>query len=94
MKKHHLHLVSDSTGGTLNSVVKACLSQFDGVETELHFWPLIRSQHQLQGVAEALVRHPGLVLYTLWTRRCPGRWKNIVRRSARLRFPFFTPSCI
>src|SRR5690606_8336737 len=53
------------TGGTLSSVVKACLSQFEGVQVEQHFWPLVRSQKQLQPVLEALQKQPGLALYTL-----------------------------
>jgi [pyruvate, water dikinase]-phosphate phosphotransferase / [pyruvate, water dikinase] kinase len=65
MKKHHLHLISDSTGGTLNSVVKACLAQFEGVEAEQHFWPLVRTQKQLLSVVEGIKRHPGLAFYTL-----------------------------
>lgn len=65
MTRFHLHLISDSTGGTLNSVVKACLAQFEGVDTEQHFWPLIRSQRQLPAVLEGIRQHPGLVLYTL-----------------------------
>jgi regulator of PEP synthase PpsR (kinase-PPPase family) len=65
MKRHHLHLVSDSTGGTLNSVVKACLAQFEGVEADQHFWPLVRTQKQLIAVVEGIRRHPGLVFYTL-----------------------------
>ena len=65
MKTFHLHLVSDSTGGTLNSLVKACLAQFEGVKTEQHFHPLIRSAPQLQDMLAALQKNPGLVLYTL-----------------------------
>ncbi len=65
MKKHHLHLISDSTGGTLNSVVKACLAQFEGVEAEQHFWPLVRTQKQLLSVLEGIRRHPGIAFYTL-----------------------------
>ena len=65
MNKFHLHLVSDSTGGTLNSVVKACLAQFEGVEVEQHFWPLVRTQKQLQAALEGIRLYPGLVLYTL-----------------------------
>lgn len=65
MKKYHLHLISDSTGGTLNSVVKACLAQFEGVEAEQHFWPLVRTQKQLLSVLEGIRRHPGIAFYTL-----------------------------
>jgi len=64
-KFHHLHLISDSTGGTLNSVVKACLAQFEGIEVEQHFWPMIRTQKQLQAVLEGVRLHHGLTLYTL-----------------------------
>lgn len=65
--KSHLHLVSDSTGGTLNSVVKACLAQFEGVEVEQHFWPLVRTQGQLQQAVDAMRLHHQkcIVLYTL-----------------------------
>ncbi|MCE9507691.1 MAG: kinase/pyrophosphorylase [Alphaproteobacteria bacterium] len=65
MNKFHLHLISDSTGGTLNSVVKACLAQFEGVEVEQHFWSLVRTQKQLQAALEGMRDRPGLVLYTL-----------------------------
>ncbi len=65
MSKFHLHLISDSTGGTLNSVVKACLAQFEGLEVEQHFWPLVRTQKQLQAALEGIHRNPGMVLYTL-----------------------------
>jgi len=65
MGKFHLHLISDSTGGTLNSVVKACLAQFEGVEVEQHFWSLVRTQKQLQAAIEGMRLHPGLVIYTL-----------------------------
>lgn len=65
MNKLHLHLISDSTGGTLNSVAKACLAQFEAVEVEQHFWPLIRTQKQIMMVVEAIRHQPGLVLYTL-----------------------------
>mgnify|MGYP003387085194 CR=1 FL=1 len=65
MSKVHLHLISDSTGGTLGSVVKACLAQFEGVEVEQHFWPLVRTQRQLQAAVTEISHHPGPVLYTL-----------------------------
>lgn len=65
MKRHHLHLISDSTGGTLASVAKACLSQFEGVEVEQHFWPLVRTDKQMEAVIEGIRAHPGIALYTL-----------------------------
>jgi hypothetical protein len=61
----HLHLVSDSTGETLESLVKAGLAQFDGVDAVKHYWPMVRSDGHLDRVLEEVAKVPGLVLYTL-----------------------------
>lgn len=64
-RKLHLHLVSDSTGETLDGLVQAALVQFEGVETIKHYWPLIRSAKQMDRVLEDISDDHGLVLYTL-----------------------------
>jgi len=61
----HLHLLSDSTGETLEVIAKACLAQFDEVEVVRHFWPMVRSEGHLDRVLDDIERRPGLVLYTL-----------------------------
>jgi regulator of PEP synthase PpsR (kinase-PPPase family) len=61
----HLHLLSDSTGETLEMIAKACLAQFEGVEVRRHLWPMIRSEGHLDRVLDDIERRPGLVLYTL-----------------------------
>ncbi len=61
----HLHLVSDATGETLNSVMRACLVQFEGISVTEHNWPLIRTQGQLDRVLKSVSQYPGLVLYTI-----------------------------
>ena len=65
MTRLHLHLVSDSTGETLESVAKAGLARFEGVEAIKHFWPMVRSEGHLDRVFEEIGKRPGLVLYTL-----------------------------
>ena len=65
MSQLHLHLLSDSTGETLEIVAKACLAQFDGIDVLRHFWPMVRSEGHLDRVLEDIARRPGLVLYTL-----------------------------
>ncbi|QXQ06408.1 kinase/pyrophosphorylase [Sphingosinicellaceae bacterium] len=67
MTRLHLHLVSDSTGETLESVAKAGLARFEGVEAIKHFWPMVRSEGHLDRVMEEIAKRPGLVLYTLVT---------------------------
>jgi regulator of PEP synthase PpsR (kinase-PPPase family) len=61
----HLHLLSDSTGETLEVIAKSCLAQFDNVEVLRHFWPMVRSEGHLDRVLDDIGRRPGLVLYTL-----------------------------
>ncbi len=61
----HLHLVSDSTGETLEMVAKAALAQFDSADIVRHFWPMVRSQKHLERIVPELSANPGLVLYTL-----------------------------
>jgi regulator of PEP synthase PpsR (kinase-PPPase family) len=61
----HLHLLSDSTGETLEVIANACLSQFEGVEVKRHLWPMVRSEGHLDRVLDDVERRPGLVLFTL-----------------------------
>jgi regulator of PEP synthase PpsR (kinase-PPPase family) len=61
----HLHLLSDSTGETLEMITNAALAQFDDAEVIRHFWPMVRSMQHLDRIVEELSTHPGLVLYTL-----------------------------
>ena len=61
----HLHLVSDSTGETLESVAKAGLARFEGVEAIKHFWPMVRSMQHLDRIMGEIGANPGLVFFTL-----------------------------
>lgn len=61
----HLHLVSDSTGETLNHVARACVAQFEDVEADQHIWSLIRHERQMDMVLEGITQQPGIVLFTV-----------------------------
>lgn len=61
----HLHLVSDSTGETLEAMAKAALVQFENVRAEKHLWPMVRTPRQMQKIMEFIKDRPGLVMYTL-----------------------------
>jgi regulator of PEP synthase PpsR (kinase-PPPase family) len=63
--KLHLHLLSDSTGETLENIAKAALAQFDDVEVLRHFWPMVRSETHLERILAEIVNNPGLVIFTL-----------------------------
>ena len=65
MTRLHLHLLSDSTGETLEMIAKAALAQFDDTEVTRHFWPMVRSKQHLDRIVGELASNPGLVLHTL-----------------------------
>ena len=65
MQRLHLHLLSDSTGETLEMIAKAALSQFDDADVVRHFWPMVRSQQHLERIMGEIAAHPGLVMFTL-----------------------------
>lgn len=65
MKRIHLHLLSDSTGETLEMIAKAALAQFENADVVRHFWPMVRSRQHLERIVPELANNPGLVLFTL-----------------------------
>ncbi|MEO5865699.1 MAG: pyruvate, water dikinase regulatory protein [Sphingomonas sp.] len=65
MMRLHLHLLSDSTGETLENIAKAALAQYDDVETVRHFWPMVRTDAHLERILAEIAQNPGLVLFTL-----------------------------
>ncbi|UIP07307.1 kinase/pyrophosphorylase [Erythrobacter sp. SDW2] len=65
MKRIHLHLLSDSTGETLEMIAKAALAQFENADVVRHFWPMVRSRQHLERIIPELSANPGLVLFTL-----------------------------
>jgi [pyruvate, water dikinase]-phosphate phosphotransferase / [pyruvate, water dikinase] kinase len=64
-RRFHLHLVSDATGETINSVARACLVQFEGIDPVEHAWTLIRTAGQMEKVLAAIAANPGIVLFTI-----------------------------
>jgi len=65
MTRLNLHLVSDSTGETLEMIAKAALAQFDNPSVNRHFWPMVRSETHLDRILDEVAANPGLVLFTL-----------------------------
>ena len=61
----HVHLVSDSTGETLNAMAKAVTARFDGVIPIEHIYALVRSDKQMERVLQEVASAPGVVLHTL-----------------------------
>ncbi len=64
IKKFHLHLVSDATGTTLLGLARACLAQFENIEPVQKFWPLVRTERQLERIISHIEKNPGPVIFT------------------------------
>jgi hypothetical protein len=66
MKKVSAYLVSDSTGETVAGVARAALAHFPQVEVESeHLWSFVQTKATLKKLENALIRSPGIVIYTL-----------------------------
>ncbi|MDR3513082.1 MAG: kinase/pyrophosphorylase [Caulobacteraceae bacterium] len=61
----HIHLVSDSTGETLNAMARAVCARFDDVLPIEHIYSLVRSPRQLERVLREVEGSPGVVLHTI-----------------------------
>ncbi len=75
-KQFHLHLVSDATGTTLLGLARACLAQFEHIEPTQKFWPLVRSERQLERVIARIKETPGPVIFTLVDRKMRRRLQD------------------
>lgn len=61
----HVHLVSDSTGETLNAIQRAACAQFENVQPLEHNYYLVRSERQLERVMREIEAAPGVVWFTI-----------------------------
>ena len=61
----NVHLVSDSTGETLNAVMRAATAQFENVQPLEHSYYLVRSKRQLERVMREIESAPGVVWFTI-----------------------------
>ncbi|MEG3084125.1 pyruvate, water dikinase regulatory protein [Sphingomonas sp. PB2P12] len=88
MIRLHLHLLSDSTGETLENIAKAALAQYDDVETVRHFWPMVRTEAHLERILQEVAQNPGLVIFTLVN---PATRRILEQRCIALGLPAVAP---
>ena len=61
----HVHLVSDSTGETLNAMARAVCARFNGILPIEHVYALVRSARQMERALEEIASAPGVVMHTI-----------------------------
>ena len=62
---YHIYLLSDATGGTVEMVVSAALSQFREVDYKLHRFNRLRTREDINQAVETAAKEPGILIYTL-----------------------------
>lgn len=61
----HVHLVSDSTGETLNAMARAVCARFENVLPIEHYYALVRSPRQVERALAEIEDAPGVVMHTI-----------------------------
>lgn len=72
-KEFYVHLVSDATGTTLLGLSRAVLAQFEGINPNQKFWPLVRTERQLERVIKRISDNPGPVIFTFVNKKMRQR---------------------
>jgi [pyruvate, water dikinase]-phosphate phosphotransferase / [pyruvate, water dikinase] kinase len=80
----HMHLISDATGETLNTVARAAMAYYADYQPVEHIYALVRTPKQLQRVLSEIERQPGVVLFTIIDKDLRGQ---LERRCAELSVP-------
>jgi [pyruvate, water dikinase]-phosphate phosphotransferase / [pyruvate, water dikinase] kinase len=80
-RRINLHLVSEATGETLNTLARATTAQFDTAQIITHRWSLIRTSFQLHRVLEGIEAEPGPVLSTLVDHALRGELETMCMRT-------------
>lgn len=83
----NVHLISDSTGETLNAVMRAISGRFDHMRGVEHFYYLVRSQRHLHRVLQEIEDYPGIVLFTIFNNELR---RELMARCVYLAIPCFS----
>lgn len=91
IRNFHIHLVSDATGTSLQSLTRGVLAQFDGIDPMEWFWPLVRTEKQMDRVIDNIREHPGPVLFTFVDQKQRERFQNACTDLGVLNIPVLDP---
>lgn len=75
-RKFFIHLVSDATGTTLLGLSRAVLAQFEDVDPNQKFWPLVRTERQLERIIKRISDNPGPVIFTFVNEKMRARLRE------------------
>lgn len=79
--KFIIHLVSDSSGETVQSITKACIAQFPETAFDLHNYALINRNFKIEEVIELIKKQPGIIFYSLVNNKIKNRFVNFIEKN-------------
>ncbi|KPJ53147.1 hypothetical protein AMJ39_05705 [candidate division TA06 bacterium DG_24] len=65
VRMRHVFAVSDGTGATIETVVKAALKQFEPTKVELRRIPNVRTSQQVEELVDDAAKLDGIIIYTM-----------------------------
>ena len=87
-KQINIHLVSDSTGETIENTVSATISQFPEVMRNEFFWPMTTTKEQIEDITRSLRENPGLVVFSI----LDDNNRDLLEQNCKdLNVPFISP---
>ena len=87
--KINLHLVSDSSGETVNAVAMAAIVQFENIAVKEYIWPLVRTIEQVDKILEMLKKDAtGIVVHTMIAGEVQA---YLTKECAKLNIPCICP---
>jgi len=87
----HIHLISDATGETVNSIARACLAKFENVHPIEHFWNLVRTDRQMALVLDGVRDQPGPVIFSIINLRLRRQLEDLCHMLALPCVPVLDP---
>ena len=66
----HLHLISDSTGETVQAVARAVCAQFINAAPQEHIYGLVRGKKALARALGEMAENPGRFYIPYWMKGC------------------------
>ena len=85
--KHHIYLISDSTGETIDRIFLAIKAQFQGFQYKDHQYSFTRTENQIKKILELAEKHQHpIILYTIVDSELANFLEN---NSKKLNIPCF-----
>jgi len=88
---YRIHMISDSTGETISSALRATVAMFENVRVSYRRHVMIRTAESLDEALEAIAEEPGLVFHTVVEADLRARLERRCHEIGVIAVPFLDP---